>query len=153
MVEQPEWVTDDSLCIGNTRFDRREELLPKIQEWTRSHSIEEIVDLCIQLRIPVAPIGNGRTVFETDHLVARGFYRALPDGLRVPGVPFRLERGELSPLSNAPALGEHTREVLAGLPARPAPPSIPGTGEKPLEGLKVVDFTAFWAGPLSLIHI
>ena len=149
MVDQPEWVTDDSLCLGNTRFARREALGPKIQAWTRARTIDEIVDLCIQLRIPVAPIGNGETVLETDHLIARGFYRAHPGGFQVPGVPFRLERGELAELTASPALGEHTHEVLGELPAMPPPPPISGTAEKPLAGLKVVDFTAFWAGPFA----
>ena len=112
MVEQPEWVTDDSLCLGQERYNRREELLSKIQEWTRSHSIDEIVDLCIQLRIPVAPIGNGKTVLETDHMIARGFYRSHPEGFRAPGVPFRLEDGDVAPLTPAPKLGEHTDDFL-----------------------------------------
>jgi len=149
MVEQPEWVTDDSLCIGNNRFERRDEILTKIQAWTRTHSIDEIVDLCVQLRIPVAPIGNGETVLETDHLVARGFYRDHPGGFKVPGVPFRFEHGDEVPLGVSPGLGEHTEEVLAGLAKLPPPPAITGAGEKPLAGLKVVDFTAFWAGPFA----
>ena len=89
MVEQPEWVTDDSL-LGQVRYQRRGPL--EDQEWTRVHSIDEIVDLCIQLH-PVAPIGNGKTVIETDH--ARGFYREHPEGFQAPGVPFRFEDGDV----------------------------------------------------------
>lgn len=149
MVEQPEWVTDDSLCLGQERYKRREELLSKIQEWTRSHSIDEIVDLCIQLRIPVAPIGNGKTVLETDHMIARGFYRSHPEGFQAPGVPFRLEDGDVAPLTPAPKLGEHTEEILEGFAPRPPAPPLSSAGNAPLAGLKVVDFTAFWAGPFA----
>ncbi|MCR9092587.1 MAG: CoA transferase [bacterium] len=149
MVEQPEWVTDDSLCLGQVRYERREELLAKIQAWTRAHSIDEIVELCIQLRIPVAPIGNGKTVLETDHMRARGFYREHPGGFRVPGVPFRFEDGDAAPLTKAPGLGEHDAEILGGLGPRPAARPPVGAGDAPLAGLKVVDFTAFWAGPFA----
>ncbi len=149
MVEQPEWVTDDSLCLGQVRYQRREELLEKIQEWTRAHTIDEIVDLCIQLRIPVAPIGNGETVLETDHMIARGFFRDHPEGFRAPGVPFRFEDGDLAPLSRAPKLGEHGDEIRAGLRDRAAAPLPAPAGDGPLAGLKVVDFTAFWAGPFA----
>lgn len=149
MVEQPEWVTDDSLCLGQVRYQRREELLSKIQEWTRAHPIDEIVDLCIQLRIPVAPIGNGKTVLETDHMIARRFHRDHPEGFKAPGVPFRFEDGDLAPLTPAPRLGEHGDEIRAGLAARSAAPIAPAAGDAPLAGLKVVDFTAFWAGPFA----
>ncbi|MEM9176114.1 MAG: CoA transferase [Myxococcota bacterium] len=149
MVERPEWVTDDSLCLGQERYKRREELLSRIQSWTRAHSIDEIVELCIQLRIPVAPIGNGKTVLETDHMIARDFYRAHPEGFRAPGVPFRLEDGDLAPIARAPSLGEHGAAIRAGLPDRPAPPALEASDDAPLAGLKVVDFTAFWAGPFA----
>lgn len=149
MVEQPEWVSDESLCLGHERFLRREELLPKIQEWTRAHTIDEIVALCIELRIPVAPIGNGRTVLETEHMRERGFYRAHPAGFQVPGVPFAFEKGATAPLEAAPALGAHTDEVLDGLAPPPPAAPLPASDAAPLAGLKVVDFTAFWAGPFA----
>jgi len=148
MVEQPEWVTDESLCLGYVRYSQREELLPKIQEWTRARSIEEIVALCKELRIPVAPIGNGETVLRTDHMVERGFYREHPQGFTVPGIPYRLEKGDSAELTPAPRLGEHTQEVLATLTN-----AVGSEKELPppqrLAGLKVVDFTAFWAGPFA----
>ncbi len=152
MVEQPEWVSDESLCLGFERFSRRQELLPRIQAWTRAHSVDEIVALCQALRIPVAPIGNGETVLRTDHMLARGFYREHPGGFTVPGVPFRLEKGESRPLSASPALGEHTEQVLAGIGRRVGSGAVEArepVSERPLAGLRVVDFTAFWAGPFA----
>ncbi|HEY2332272.1 MAG TPA: CoA transferase [Acidimicrobiales bacterium] len=54
-------------------------------------------------------------------------------------------------LSPAPRLGQHTDEVLgaAHWPARPAPvASLPGARpSRPLEGVKVLDFGMFLAGP------
>jgi crotonobetainyl-CoA:carnitine CoA-transferase CaiB-like acyl-CoA transferase len=150
MIEQPELVTDESLCLGFERFTRREELLPLIQKWTRARTVDEIVELSGQMRIPVAPIGNGETVLRTDHMIERGFYRDHPAGFQVPGVPFRLEKGDSRPLSASPALGAHTEEVLASAGQRKASPSVgTPTDEKPLAGIKVIDFTAFWAGPFA----
>lgn len=152
MVEQPEWVADDSLCLGYERFLRREELLPKIQRWTRAHTVAEVVELSRQMRIPVAPIGNGETVLVTDHMLERAFYRDHPGGFRVPGVPFKLEKGDMVPLSPAAKLGADTEEVLAliGKPASGKTGSIEEQpGAKPLAGIRVVDFSAFWAGPFA----
>lgn len=147
LVDQPEWAADESLCLGFERFSRRQELLPLIQDWTRARSVDEIVELAKQLRIPVAPIGNGETVLKTDHMVERGFYRDHPAGFKVPGVPFTLEKGEVAPLAPAPALGADTETVLAAIGRRPVPDDARAL--QPLKGLKVVDFTAFWAGPFA----
>jgi crotonobetainyl-CoA:carnitine CoA-transferase CaiB-like acyl-CoA transferase len=152
MVGHPEWVSDDSLCLGFERFTRREELLPLIREWTRTRSVDEIVELSGQMRIPVAPIGNGETVLRTDHMIARDFYRDHPAGFRVPGVPFRLEKGDMAPLSASRPLGADTEEVLASIgkqPPRSAKAKELDAESKPLAGIKVVDFTAFWAGPFA----
>lgn len=147
MIEQPEWVTDESLCLGSERFLRREELLPLIQKWTRARSVEEIVELAKQLRIPVAPIGNGDTVLKTDHMVERGFYRDHPEGFKVPGVPFTLEKAEEVPLRAAPGLGADTDAVLAAIGSREKAGEV--LTAQPFKGLKVIDFTAFWAGPFA----
>ncbi len=156
MVGQPEWASDESLCLGFERFKRLEELLPRLREWTRAHTVDEIVERSGQLRIPVAPIGNGETVLRTDHMLERKFYRDHPAGFKVPGVPFKLEKGDVSPLTASPALGADTEEVLGSIGktalAGVGSSEVADGGEraaKPLAGIKVVDFTAFWAGPLA----
>jgi len=151
MVEQPEWVTDEALCLGFERFSQRETLLPPIQQWTRERTVEEIVEIAKQLRIPVAPIGNGETVLRTDHMVERDFYREHPAGFRVPGVPYHLEKGDSRPLEPAPKLGQHSKAVFAakGRSKPPAAPTSEASDGRPLAGLKVVDFSAFWAGPFA----
>lgn len=152
MIGRPEWVADESLCLGYQRFLRREELLPLIQQWTRAHTVDEVVALSEKLRIPVAPIGNGETVLRTDHMLERHFYRDHPAGFKVPGVPFKLEKGETVPLSASPGLGADTEEVLASIGKRRASrvrANDTAASAKPLAGIKVVDFTAFWAGPFA----
>ena len=76
----------------------------------------------------------------------------IPPVSKCPVCPFKLEKGDLSPLGPAPALGADTDRVLAaiGTPRREAEPNDSlGPAEKPLAGLRVVDFTAFWAGPFA----
>jgi crotonobetainyl-CoA:carnitine CoA-transferase CaiB-like acyl-CoA transferase len=74
--------------------------------------------------------------------------------MRQAGCPFHVEppaRVERP----APALGEHTREVLAELAAAaralgpPPTPATPPQPTPPLAGLRVVDFGSYLAGPLG----
>lgn len=150
MVEHPEWGDDPSLGLMLTRSARCDELLPEIDRWTSSRTTAEIVELASLMRIPVAEVGDGQTIPELDQFVERDFYLRDPAGgfLR-PDVPYRLGggAGRRAP-EPAPALGEHS-ELFRREP--PAPKRSETAGDPaglPFEGLRVADFTAFWAGPI-----
>ncbi len=138
MVGHPEWASDEE------RRRQRWRIAPEVAEWAAQHTVAEILDLATAFRIPHAPIGNGATLPVTDHFVARGSYVTNPRGdfvqpvSPVRGVPSMTRGPEL-----APRLGTDT-----GLTTRAAPERIGRSGRKlPLEGLRVLDLTAFWAGP------
>jgi crotonobetainyl-CoA:carnitine CoA-transferase CaiB-like acyl-CoA transferase len=123
LVEHPEWMEDRKL------FANRGHLRPEIAAWMAEHTTAEILELTGAFRIPHAPIGNGATIPVTDHFQARGSIIESPiGGFNAPGRPYRCD----PPLA---ALSE------------PAPPAPEG-GALPFEGLRVLDLTAFWAGPL-----
>jgi crotonobetainyl-CoA:carnitine CoA-transferase CaiB-like acyl-CoA transferase len=120
-----------------------------IRGWTRERSVDEIVALASAMRIPVAPIGDGRSLPTTDHFVARGAFEEYPGGFVAPRVPYRLETAPARPPRPAPRLGE-SASAIAWDPARRAPR---GGGALPFAGLRVVDLSAFWAGPFVTCHL
>jgi len=140
MVERPDLADDVSLLLPLNREQRRDELLAAIHQWTTQHTTAEIVELATALRIPVAPIGNGANLPTNDQFAQRGVYSPGPLGTTQPRIPYQItpyeEEEELSPPKIAAA---HPGRALAE-------PRLP------LEGLKVADFTAFWAGP-SATHL
>jgi crotonobetainyl-CoA:carnitine CoA-transferase CaiB-like acyl-CoA transferase len=147
MVGRPEVGEDERFYDARARMEH----LPFIQEmmhaWTREHGVEEIVELASALRVPVAPIGDGRTVLEMDHLRERGVFETSPHGDFVqPRVPYRLGDRARRPFARAPRLGEHGAK--AGFTA-PRQPVGDEPSALPLAGLRVVDLTAFWAGPVA----
>jgi crotonobetainyl-CoA:carnitine CoA-transferase CaiB-like acyl-CoA transferase len=109
--------------------------------------VAEILEQTELLRVPSAPVGNGESLPRTDHFVERGVFVENPHGFVQPRSPFAFAKIEPAPIERAPALGEH---ALAWRPrvAEPAPISS-GTRDAPLAGLRVVDLTAFWAGPFA----
>lgn len=150
MLGRQEIAEDPRFLEGRERMDHIEMMQEMIHGWTRKRTTDEIIELCELLRIPVAPIGNGETLPGFDHMTRRGLYQRAPGGFLQPRPPWRLETTEPAPLRPSPALDEHRAELLALL-EKPTPPASPpdGHAELPFEGLRVVDLSAFWAGPYA----
>ncbi len=140
MLGHPEWADDESL-----RYDRKP-IAAAIHEWMAEHTVAEILDLAGAFRIPSAPIGNGKSLPQEDHFRQRDFFAANPrDGFVQPGPPYRFSPPLQPPAAAPPRLGEHTgkkRPERTRMAATGTPPTLP------LQGLRVLDMTAFWAGPL-----
>jgi crotonobetainyl-CoA:carnitine CoA-transferase CaiB-like acyl-CoA transferase len=149
LIGRPDLIEDKVLAQAAGRMRRMEEILAIIHAWTKRHTTDEIIELATAMRIPVAPIGNGESVVKMPHFVERGTFVHTPGGSFVqPRVPYRIEGATPPPATPAPRPGEHTgrAEWRAGAGGWGAG-STAARGGLPLEGLRVVDFTAFWAGP------
>jgi crotonobetainyl-CoA:carnitine CoA-transferase CaiB-like acyl-CoA transferase len=123
MVGHPEWMDDPSLFLDRTA------LAPTIDAWIAKHTVDEVLDFASAMRIPNAPIANGENVTTFEHFRVRDTFVKNPrDGVLNPGPPFR----------------------LSATPAPQAPAALPGhaTNAQPFSGLRVLDMTSFWAGPL-----
>ncbi len=152
MVEHPEWMEDRSL------FANRTHLRPDIAAWMAEHTTAEVLEVTAAFRIPHAPVGNGATIPRTDHFVARRSVVTDPRGDFVePAPPYRFDPPLLRPAEPAPALGQHHeplpgRQPTSGVgsegPTASGDRAEPGPGSLPYEGLRVLDLTAFWAGPV-----
>jgi len=163
LIGHPEVGEDEQYLEGFRRMEHLTFMQRIIHAWTREHTTDEIIELATAMRIPIAPIGNGRTLPEMDHFIARGIFAKGPGGFIQPRPPYRLEKTPLRPLGRAPRLAEHTDEVIAGLGpgSTQAPPPSADTSHPhesggaqagaalPLAGLRVVDLTVFWAGPVA----
>ena len=144
MIERPDLIEDGFWAPIAARIMNWDEWNGIIHDWTTRHTTAEVVALAAELRIPVAPVSDGPAVVEFEQAAARGSLVDDPTGtFRVPRRPWRID-GEVSPPPRpSPRLGEHTGEVVA---RAPKPPAAHGP-ELPLHGVKVLDLTAWWAGP------
>ena len=124
MAGHPEWAEDASL------FSERGALAEEIDKWIGARSTAEVLDVATAFRIPNSPIVDGANAPTIEHFRARSCFRTGPDGAVRPGPPVRLTSGP------APSGGR----------------AAAATGPLPFSGLRVLDMTAYWAGP-SASHL
>ena len=144
LVGHPEWMEDQSLFLDRTA------LTPTIDAWIADRTVEEVLGEASAFRIPNAPITNGANATTCAHFRERGTFVTNPkDGAANPGPPFRLGAGMLRAAAAAPRLGELESDEAA-MPAQPVRTSADDTSRSlPFEGLRILDMTSFWAGPLT----
>jgi crotonobetainyl-CoA:carnitine CoA-transferase CaiB-like acyl-CoA transferase len=146
MVDCPEFTQVPQLRFQIGRWDYRDWIRERIDPWMRERTVEEIVELGALFRLPLAPLGNGSTIPDMDHLRTRGVYIDNPAGFRQPRAPWLMSVAGPAPVRAAPAVGE--ADGVCVWEARQSIPCAPPAGA-PLAGVRVVDFTAFWAGPAA----
>ena len=161
LIERPDLKQDERFLHSAHRFASRDLLEPAIHAWTRARTVEEIVERASLMRVPSAPVLDAPGVLACDHFEARGLFVESPHGFRQPRVPYQLGLGRLRAPGRAPSLGADSDAIRAELDSgarrRPTPagdrdgdaarPSARPSA-LPFEGLRIVDLTAFWAGPV-----
>jgi crotonobetainyl-CoA:carnitine CoA-transferase CaiB-like acyl-CoA transferase len=148
MVEQPEMAADRTLLLPDERRRRRDEVLEAVHAWTTTRTTDEIIELATAFRIPVAPIGHGANLPQRDHFVARGVFEKTGDGLTAPRRPWATTRNPEEPALQ-PAAARTPDLQPAGTQPPDLQPAVARRADRPLQGLKVADFSAFWAGPAA----
>jgi crotonobetainyl-CoA:carnitine CoA-transferase CaiB-like acyl-CoA transferase len=144
MIERPDLIEGGAWAPIAARVVNWDEWNGIIHEFTTKHTTAEVVALAAELRIPVAPVNDGPAVVEFEQGQARGSLVDDPTArFRVPTRSWRIDGEGAPPPSPAPRLGEHTGTI------RPRPAKAAATSERtlPLHGVKVLDLTAWWAGP------
>lgn len=110
---------DPALARNDGRVQRTEELDRVIAEWCSGHDLEQALKILEDAQVPSGKIYDIADIVRDLHYRARGMIAEarMPDGrqLKVPGIVPGLSGTPGATRWLGPALGEHTREVLARL--------------------------------------
>ncbi len=157
MIERPDLIA--ARPEWNDQKVRQRELATvkaEIGPWFLGHTQAEILELAAAFRVPAAPISSGASVTDLPHVVARDLFRPNPRGqFPDPRPPFRSNRTTPQPAEPAPGLGAHNKAPfpVGRRKQQPQPTPRNEEGGLPLEGVRVLDLTAFWAGPFGTQYL
>jgi crotonobetainyl-CoA:carnitine CoA-transferase CaiB-like acyl-CoA transferase len=116
---RPELITDPRYATLADRVARHAETNAMVAEWTSTLTTAEIEERCIAEDVPVGTAYTAADIFADPHMQARGDLVTVDDPVLGPvkqQAPFpRFVGAPPNVPSGAPALGEHTDEVLGGI--------------------------------------
>lgn len=151
LTDSVELLADDGLLVPAGRYDRADEIDAAIGPWFADRLVSEAVAALQEVRVPASGVNDVADVLADEQLEARQFWSRVPalgPAARVPGPPFQVgPRRPARPVA-APPLG----------PRRPSGPSVleqllDGDREAlpalDLSGVRVLEFSVAWAGPLA----
>jgi crotonobetainyl-CoA:carnitine CoA-transferase CaiB-like acyl-CoA transferase len=114
--------TDERLKTNGQRVKARAWLVPRINEITKRHAQDELAAKLEAIGLPFAPIAKPWDLLDDPHLNASGGLletRINSKTLRVPALPISLDGRRLAKRADPPRVGEHARELLAGVGCSP----------------------------------
>jgi crotonobetainyl-CoA:carnitine CoA-transferase CaiB-like acyl-CoA transferase len=116
---QPSWATDSRFASGTSRRQHRVELNAKVAEWTSTLTPREVMERAQARGVPAGAMLSSFDQFSDPHFIARGFLVPVEQQdsgpLTFEGPAFRASGMSAPNISQAPLLGEHTREIARTL--------------------------------------
>jgi len=109
---------DQRLKTNAMRVKERSWLIPRINEITKHHSTDDLAKKLEAIGMPFAPIAKPWDLLDDPHLKASGGLletRYMGKRANIPALPIELDGKRLTKRSDPPEIGEHARELLAGL--------------------------------------
>lgn len=120
LMGNPDWAEWEVFADRIARSQNWDVLEPYLAEWLADKSVADIYHRAQARCIPFAPCSTMEDLYQSPHLGQRGFFVEVdhPEAGKhsYPGAPYIFEATPWAIASPAPTLGQHTAEVLAGLP-------------------------------------
>ena len=119
MIGDPEWTEDPKFRNRRAMTEEYpEEAEALITPWFMEHTKAEIMEMCMENRVPCVPVRTIDDVMNSEHMKERDFFHELDHpkagALKYPGAPIRFQETPWKLVRPAPTLGQHNREIICG---------------------------------------
>lgn len=164
LIGRPELMEDGRFADRQSWFDNREEVIRILGEWCAERTKEEIFRLGQELRIPVAPVNDASDLIQSSQLQARNWFQDIEHPVtgksKLPGFPYIFSETPATIRKPAPTLDQdagftftHSAQKFDASERTPIRGSPISHDSLPLRGVRVLELTANWAGPLAARHL
>ena len=115
VIGMPDWKTDPDFTTPEARLPRLNTVFERIEDWTKTKTKFEVMEICNPLGIPVGPILSMKELAEDDGLRKTGTVVEVDHPERGPyltvGCPIKMSDSPVE-VRRSPLLGEHTGDIL-----------------------------------------
>ena len=164
LIDRPDLMDHGDFADRQGWFDNRDKLVALLTDWCAERTKDEIFRAGQELRIPVTPVNDAEDLVSSSQLRSRSWFQQIrhpaAGSTLMPGFPYVFSETAAAVRRPAPMLDEdsefnfvrndrefHTR-------GREAVPDGPPTlARASLSGVRVLELTANWAGPLAARHL
>ena len=154
LIDRDDLVDDARFRTRADRTRNAAALVDLIAAWMSGQKARDVYRRSQEMKVPIAPISTPADLLAWPQLKAREYWARLSQPglgeLVVPGAPFKLSATPWQIRRPAPAPGEGHAQILAESSSSPSPTPRPDRAdEQPLSGVRVIDLSMAWAGPLA----
>ena len=155
LMGHPGWADAPDLVDASSRGKLGAEINRRLREWARTRNVADVVERGQRLGVPVAKYVLPREILQGAQERARKLFATVvvphlgPAEIFV--APFRFGTEPFVLRSGPPALESEPLATIAKSMSYPAPkrPDPPTNLDRPLRGIRIVDFTIHAAGPFA----
>jgi crotonobetainyl-CoA:carnitine CoA-transferase CaiB-like acyl-CoA transferase len=121
LVGKPEWVADPRFATDALRGEHSEHISDVMNEWTRSRTTAEVLELLDQARVPCGEVLKPAETLvheqvQTMQYLVNMMFPGLDQPYPLPRTPIEFSASNMTrELTRPPLLGEHTDEILLEL--------------------------------------
>ena len=118
VFERPDLFADERLNGNGGRVEQRDWLVGTVAETCKALSSEQLLAKCDAAQLAFGPVNKPEDLLDDPHLNANGQLRQmkLPGGImaKTPRLPLEMAGRSFSVREDPPAIGQHSRQILAG---------------------------------------
>ena len=148
LIDRPDLAAENLTVDVPTWHANIPRIFEAVQAWAIDKTVAEIIEMGQLMRIAVTPVLDGAGVLADEQLADRQWWER-EGGVAYPGQPYRFSATPSARRGPAPSIGQHSGTTPPLRQTTEADRAVGVTDAAPLAGLRIIEVTTNWAGPVA----